>query len=107
HAESPAGEAGAGRIADHRSVDRHPPAAPGPRRQPLARKRKRMAAIADTLDALQQKFAGLARSEYRGQQRVVVPASEAHDLLAELKNKHGFDLLVDVTCVDYLNYRNA
>ena len=24
-----------------------------------------------------------------------------------LKDERGFDLLVDVTCVDYLNYRDA
>ena len=66
-----------------------------------------MPALAEIIDALTQKFAGIARSEFRGQQRVVVPAGEAHVLLAELKNTHGFDLLVDVTCVDYLNYRDA
>jgi len=30
-----------------------------------------------------------------------------YDILQTLKEQHGFDLLVDVTCVDYLNYRNA
>ena len=28
-------------------------------------------------------------------------------MLAALKEQHGFDLLVDITCVDYLNYRGA
>ncbi len=27
--------------------------------------------------------------------------------MRSLKEKHGFDLLVDVTCVDYLHYRDA
>jgi NADH-quinone oxidoreductase subunit C len=29
------------------------------------------------------------------------------DVLAGLKREHGFDLLVDITCVDYLAYRDA
>ncbi len=28
-------------------------------------------------------------------------------MLATLKEQHGFDLLVDITCVDYLRYRGA
>ena len=29
------------------------------------------------------------------------------EVLSWLKSRAGFDLLVDVTCVDYLNYRDA
>lgn len=60
-----------------------------------------------TFDALQRCFAGLELSEFRGQTRVVVPLDRLHDLLRMLKEQLGFDLLVDVTCVDYLHYRGA
>ena len=46
-------------------------------------------------------------SEFRGDTRVVVPAEKIYEVLKLLKEKHGFDLLVDVTCVDYLNYPGA
>jgi NADH-quinone oxidoreductase subunit C len=35
-----------------------------------------------------------------------VPEPQSFDLLSHLKEQ-GFDLLVDVTCVDYLEYRGA
>ncbi len=60
-----------------------------------------------TLDAVQRSFAGLELSEFRGQARVVVPLQKLHDLLRMLKEQLGFDLLVDITCVDYLSYRGA
>ena len=58
-----------------------------------------------TIAALEKSFADLAVSEFRGQTRVVVPAASLHDLLKMLKEQRGFDLLVDITCVDYLRYR--
>ncbi len=57
-------------------------------------------------ESIAARFAGLDVSAFRGQTRVVVPAAEAHGLLAALRAE-GFDLLVDVTCVDYLEYRGA
>jgi NADH-quinone oxidoreductase subunit C len=60
-----------------------------------------------TIDALKAAFHDLAVSEFRGQTRVVVPLNSIHDVLKELKQRLGFDLLIDVTCVDYLNYRGA
>jgi NADH-quinone oxidoreductase subunit C len=60
-----------------------------------------------TIDALKASFPGLSVSEFRGQTRVVVPLGSIHDVLKELKQRLGFDLLIDVTCVDYLNYRGA
>ncbi|MGQ0634733.1 MAG: NADH-quinone oxidoreductase subunit C [Planctomycetaceae bacterium] len=39
--------------------------------------------------------------------RIVVPAGQVYAYLEFLKNECGFDLLVDVTCVDYLHYRGA
>jgi len=62
---------------------------------------------AEVLDSLKAKFGDLATSEFRGQVRVVVSLTQLHDVLAALKEEHGFDFLVDVTCVDYLNYRGA
>lgn len=58
-------------------------------------------------DALNAEFAHLAFSEFRGLTRVVVPVDRLFDLLKVLKEKFAFDLLVDVTCVDYLAYQNA
>ena len=60
-----------------------------------------------TIDALQAAFGGLLFSEFRGQTRVVVPQESIHDVLKTLKEQLAFDLLVDITCVDYLNYRGA
>ena len=60
-----------------------------------------------TVDSLNAAFSGLAVSEFRGQTRVVVPLESLFEVLKTLKEKLGFDLLVDVTCVDYLYYRDA
>jgi len=58
----------------------------------------------DTLAALQG-FAS-ATSEFRGQARVVVSKEKLADAFTTLKGR-GFDLLSDVTCVDYQNYADA
>ena len=52
-------------------------------------------------------FPGFATSEFRGETRLIAPVGSLLEVLKSLKDQHGFDLLVDVTCVDYLNYRNA
>jgi NADH-quinone oxidoreductase subunit C len=62
---------------------------------------------ATTLDKLNAAIPQLAHSEFRGQARVVVPRESIAKALAWLKLEGGFDLLVDVTCVDYLSYRGA
>ncbi|HEY4308169.1 MAG TPA: NADH-quinone oxidoreductase subunit C [Pirellulales bacterium] len=59
-----------------------------------------------TLDKLTAAFPQLTHGEYQGQARVVVPKDSMLATLTWLKQA-GFDLLVDVTCVDYLNYRDA
>jgi NADH-quinone oxidoreductase subunit C len=61
-------------------------------------------AVVKTLQAL---FPGLAASEFRGESRVVATSDSLFEVLRTLKERHGFDLLVDVTCVDYLHYRDA
>lgn len=50
---------------------------------------------------------GRRTSEFRGQQRVVLDADRVYDALAVLRDRYGFDMLADITCVDYLNYRDA
>src|SRR5262245_58444411 len=62
---------------------------------------------AATLDKLIAAFPQLAHSEFRGQARVVVPKESMPAVLTWLKQQAGVDLLVDITCVDYLNYRDA
>ena len=49
----------------------------------------------------------VASSEFRGDRRIVVPVARIHMVLAHLKKERGFDLLVDVTAVDYLEYPDA
>ena len=57
--------------------------------------------------ALEEKFPELSVSQFRGQTRVVVPRDGIYRALETLKGQLGFDLLIDVTCVDYLHYRGA
>ena len=59
----------------------------------------------DVVAALAARFGGVA-SDYRGQTRMVVPEPQSYEALAFLKEQ-GFDLLIDVTCVDYLDYPGA
>jgi NADH-quinone oxidoreductase subunit C len=58
-------------------------------------------------DALRAAFPGLAASEFRGQTRVVAAVESLPEVLQTLKEGHGFDFLTDITCVDYLRYRDA
>ena len=46
-------------------------------------------------------------SQFRDNFRVHVPAESAHDVLASLKNDHGFDMLVELGGADYLHYPDA
>lgn len=66
-----------------------------------------MPAKPETLTALTAKFPGLTASEFRGDSRVVVSKDSLLAVMQHLKGEGKFDLLVDVTCVDYLNYRDA
>lgn len=61
----------------------------------------------ETTQALKSAFPALATSEFREQTRVVVPREMLMSVLTILKQERDFDLLVDITCVDYLNYRDA
>lgn len=70
-----------------------------------------MPKLSDVVDDLQGFCAGtsdeILLSEFRDQSRVVLPRSVLSDAFGLLRDKWGFDLLVDITCVDYLNYRGA
>ena len=59
------------------------------------------------IQQLQTVFPKLTASEFRGQTRVVAPVESIHEVLETLKERLGFDLLVDISCVDYLNYPDA
>ena len=60
------------------------------------------------LTVLQQKFGDeLSESSFRDNRRVDVPAAKLFDLLSSLKSDHGFDMLIDLTAVDYLEYEGA
>jgi NADH-quinone oxidoreductase subunit C len=60
-----------------------------------------------TLDALSAACGDVPTSEFRGETRVALGKDKLLDAMRLLKESRGFDLLVDVTCVDYLNYRDA
>lgn len=61
----------------------------------------------ETIEALKTRFTNLVFSEFRGETRVIAPRESLLELMRFLKEERGFDLLVDVTCVDYLKYRDA
>ena len=61
----------------------------------------------DSIAALAARFAGLEVSEFRQRTRLIVGQAQIGDLLGALKDDYHFDSLVDITCVDYLNYRGA
>jgi NADH-quinone oxidoreductase subunit C len=63
-------------------------------------------AVDDLVAALAERFGDINHSVYRGQTRVVIPAEAAFEAFRLLKDR-GCDLLVDVTCVDYLDYKGA
>jgi NADH-quinone oxidoreductase subunit C len=60
-----------------------------------------------TIAAVSAAFPSLAPSEFRSDTRVVVARDDLYAVLKFLRDRRGFDLLVDITCVDYLNYRGA
>jgi len=60
------------------------------------------------LSALQLKFGNeLQESSFRDNRRIDVPAGSVFDLLRCLKSEHGFNTLIDMTAVDYLEYEGA
>jgi NADH-quinone oxidoreductase subunit C len=61
----------------------------------------------ETTAALLARFPDAKASQFRDQARVVVPQQAIYAVLEFLKRERKFDLLVDITCVDYLHYRGA
>lgn len=61
-----------------------------------------------TVDSLRERFGAdaVALTQFRDNRRVTVPAAKVGDVLRLLKER-GFDMLVDVTAVDYLHYPDA
>jgi NADH-quinone oxidoreductase subunit C len=60
-----------------------------------------------TLADLTAAVPAVTYSEFRGQTRAVVPRESLFAALQLLRDGRKFDLLVDVTCVDYLHFRGA
>jgi NADH-quinone oxidoreductase subunit C len=66
-----------------------------------------METVPEITTALAEQFGDLKVSEFRGQTRVVVPRDRLFEVAEALRGRYGFNMLVDITCVDYLNYRDA
>ena len=66
-----------------------------------------MSTLSNTIESLRSRFELVEVSEFRGQSRVVVAPGELLSILTYLKQNEGFDFLSDITCVDYLHYREA
>jgi len=58
-------------------------------------------------EAIEGRFPGTRSSEFRDELRLVVPPEHLYEALACLRDEYRYDLLVDITCVDYLSYREA
>lgn len=63
--------------------------------------------LAETITTLRDRFQAASLPEFRGQSRVVLAKGQLPEAMQYLSMEGGFDLLVDITCVDYLNYRDA
>jgi len=64
-------------------------------------------AVQGTIEQFSTAFPQVETSEFRGQTRAVVPSEALFAALEWLRDEGGFDMLVDVTCVDYLASRGA
>jgi NADH-quinone oxidoreductase subunit C len=58
------------------------------------------------LPALATRF-DATTNEFRDNRRLIVPAGRLLEALTSLKTELGFDLLVDITAADYLEYEGA
>jgi len=60
-------------------------------------------------DVLKQRFGAdsFTTSQFRDNRRVIVPAAQLGDFLQCLKQDCGFDMLAELTAVDYLHYPDA
>lgn len=60
-------------------------------------------------DILKQRFGAdsFTMSEFSDNRRVIIGKDRAYDFLQCLKDECGFDMLIDITGVDYLDYPDA
>jgi len=65
--------------------------------------------MSDVVEKVRERFAadGLTVSQFRDNTRLLLPAARAFELLKTLKTDYGFDMLVDLTAVDYLHFPDA
>lgn len=65
--------------------------------------------FAEILERVRGQFGAeaIASSSFRDNDRLIVPAHLCFDVLRFLKEQLGFDMLIDITAVDYLNYPEA
>src|ERR1700722_15031983 len=65
--------------------------------------------MANTIDTLTQRLGAdsFSTAKFRDNQRIHVVAERAFEFLKALKDECGFDMLAELTAVDYLNYPNA
>src|SRR5262245_42513622 len=68
-----------------------------------------MMPTAETMKCIEDRFGPgtLATTSFRDNTRLTCPAARIAELLGFLKNQCGFDMLVDVTAVDYQEYPDA
>jgi NADH-quinone oxidoreductase subunit C len=60
-----------------------------------------------TTTALSAAFPSVMWSEFRSDTRAVVARDELYAVMRFLRDQRGFDLLIDITCVDYSHYRGV
>ncbi|MEX0642860.1 MAG: NADH-quinone oxidoreductase subunit C [Pirellulales bacterium] len=65
--------------------------------------------MSEVIEQIEKQFGadGLTVSQFRDNTRLLVPAARAFELLKTLKTEYGFDMLVDLTAVDYLHFPDA
>ena len=66
-----------------------------------------MAGTQEAVTRLTAEHGDVTASEFRGETRLVVPRERISPVLGRLRDEFQFDLLVDISCGDYLEYRDA
>jgi NADH-quinone oxidoreductase subunit C len=66
-----------------------------------------MSARPPIVESLVSRFQAVQQGDFRGQLRLVLPRNGLRESMQAIKSEFGFDMLVDITCVDYLSYRDA
>lgn len=60
-----------------------------------------------TVAVITERYPHAKASEFRNNIRLVIEREQLCEAVSWLRDERGFDQLTDITCVDYLNYRNA